>query len=197
MNRLIKNSSNQQSWLTLLFFDLRELELDRRRPAKNKDANLQATLIVVDLFHHAIEIGKGTIDNTHGLTWLEHGLGARLVSAIFHTMQNGIRFFLRNRSRLFFSTTDKAHDTRGLVDQVPTRIIHLHLDQHIAGIELALTLAALTVAHLNDFFRRHQDLTKAILHAVHLHTLLKRTHNMLLKAGVGVYDVPTLGHEDS
>src|SRR5699024_5798522 len=103
------------------------------RATKDQHADLQATLVVVDFFDDAIEIGKRAVYYTHRLSRLEQCLRPRLVTAVSHAAQDGVGFFLSDRCRLLLGTTDEAHHTGRLVDQVPSTVIHLHLDQHIAG----------------------------------------------------------------
>jgi hypothetical protein len=48
---------------------------------------------------------------------------------------------------------------------VPGFVVQLHLHQHVAGEELALALALLPRPHFHDFFRRHENIAEAVLHA--------------------------------
>ena len=50
-----------------VFFDLRVFQLDRGGPAENIDCHLEAAILVVDLFHDAIEAGEVAIDDIHCL----------------------------------------------------------------------------------------------------------------------------------
>ena len=54
---------------------------------------------------------------------------------------------------------------------MPGLVVHVHLDQHIAGEELALGNALLADFHLDHFFDRHQDSAKHVLHALTLNAL--------------------------
>jgi len=65
---------------------------------------------------------------------------------------------------------------------MPAFVIQLHLHQHVAGEKFAFTAAFLTIAHLDHFFSRHQDLPKAVLHAQAIHTLFQRATHLLLEA---------------
>lgn len=77
---------------------------------------------------------------------------------------------------------------------MPSTLIHIHLNQHIAWKEFTLTLALLAVTHLNHFFSGDQNFAEAIFHACQLHTLDQRAHYMLLVTRVSMHNVPTLSH---
>src|SRR5690606_39526944 len=68
--------------------------------------------------------------------------------------------FLLNSTPPSHIYTLSLHDALPIFHQVPGVIIHFHLDQHIARIKLALTLALLAIPHLNHFFGWHENLTK-------------------------------------
>jgi hypothetical protein len=78
---------------------------------------------------------------------------------------------------------------------MPRIVVHLHFHQHVAGEELAFGDALLAALHLDDFFDRHQNLAKQILHARTRNTLLERALNRLLEARIGVNHIPTLAHD--
>src|SRR5690606_2544758 len=111
--------------------------------------------------------------------------------------QDGLSFFIRNRGRLIRRTTDKTHYPRGILDQVPSPFVHLHLNKHVSRKELALTLTLLPIPHLDHFFGRDQNFTEIIFHAGELYTLNKRAHDVLLVTRVSMHNVPTLSHEKS
>ena len=52
-------------------FDLTELQLYRRRASKNQNSHLNATLLVVDLFDHTIEVGEWTVSYANNFTRLK------------------------------------------------------------------------------------------------------------------------------
>src|SRR4051794_10637569 len=48
------------------FFDLREVEFDRGRPAEDRDGDADLGLVVVDVLDRAVEIGEGAfLDANH------------------------------------------------------------------------------------------------------------------------------------
>src|SRR5690606_40011666 len=118
----------------------------------------------------------------------------RLVTTVGDATQDGISLFLGDRRRLVGGTTNEAHDARRILDQVPGRFVHFHLDQHIAGEELALALALLAVTHFHHFLGGNQNLAELVFHASQLDALDQRAHDMLLVTRVSMHDVPTLSH---
>src|SRR5690606_19435692 len=175
-------------------FDLTELQLYRRRASKNQNSHLNATLLVVDLFDHTIEVGEWTVSYANNFTRLKQGLRLRLVATISNTAQNSLSFLVGNRGGLIGSTTNESHNPRGILDQVPGTLGHIHLDQNVAREELALTLALLPVTHLHDFFRGDQDFAEMIFHTGKLDALDQGAHDMLLVTRVSMNHIPTLSH---
>src|SRR5438876_4286191 len=53
------------------FLDLREVELDRSRPAEDRDVDANLLLLGLELDDHAGEVRKGTVDDAHRLTFFE------------------------------------------------------------------------------------------------------------------------------
>ncbi|CAI8727148.1 Secreted protein [Pseudomonas donghuensis] len=181
-------------FVRLDLLDLAELELYRGRATENKHGHLDPALLVVNFFNGTVEISKRTVDNADHFARLEQRLRLRLVAAIGNATQNGLSFFVGDWRRLVCSTTDEAHDARGILDQVPSPFVHVHLDQHITWEELTLAFALLAIAHLNHFFSGDQNFAEAIFHASQLYALDQRAHDMLLVTRVSMHNVPTLSH---
>src|SRR5690606_31455539 len=118
----------------------------------------------------------------------------RLVAAISHSTQDGLGFFLGNRGRLVCRTTNETHDARRVFDQVPSGLVHFHLNQHIAREEFAFAFAFLAITHFHHFFSGDQNLAELFFHAGQLDALYKRAHDMLLVSRVSMHNVPTLSH---
>src|SRR5690606_35478166 len=180
--------------LQLDLLDLAELQLYRRGATEDQNRDLNATLLVVDLFDHTIEIGERTVCNSNDLTRLEQRLRLRLVAAVSNATQDSLGFLIGDWRRLIRRATDEAHHTRRILDQVPRTFGHIHLNQDVTGKELALTLALLPVTHLHDFFSGDQNLAEMIFHTGKLDALDQRTHDMLLVTRVSMNHVPTLSH---
>src|SRR6185436_6177583 len=65
------------------------------------------------------------------------------------------------------------------------------------GEELALALALLAGAHLDDFLGGHQHFTEFLVEAKELDALLQAARDLVLEIRVGVHDVPVQRHEIS
>ena len=73
-----------------------------------------------------------------------------------------------------------------LVERVRRRlddfdIVHFHIDQHIAGEELSVALAALAIAHLNNFFGGDKNVAKELVEPAAFYVLLKQPFYLLFK----------------
>src|SRR5579864_823986 len=174
--------------------DLREVQLDGCRTSENLHRHLQAVFLVVHTLDHPVEIVERAIDHAHHLARLEQHLGARLVDPFLYAAQDLVRFLVADRRGPLRRATDEAEDLGHIAHQVPGLLVHFHLHQHVAGIELALALALLTVAHLDDLFGRHEDLAKALAESGALDALLERLGHAVLEIRVGVHDVPLQRH---
>ncbi|CAI9001994.1 Secreted protein [Pseudomonas sp. IT-232MI5] len=175
-------------------FDLTELQLYRGRATENKHSHLDPALFVVNLFNNAIEISKWTVIDSHRFTWLKESLRLRLVATISNTTQNCFCLFIGDWRRLISGTANETHHPRSILDQVPSTLVHIHLNQHVAWKELTLAFALLAVTHFNHFFSGNQNLAEAIFHASQLYALDQRAHHMLLVTRVSMHNIPTLSH---
>src|SRR5262245_22402704 len=55
----------------LEFLDLQEVQLDRRRPAEDRDHHLQGVAVEVDLVHHPLEVRERPVDDPDAFAALE------------------------------------------------------------------------------------------------------------------------------
>jgi hypothetical protein len=94
--------------------------------------------------------------------------------------------------RLGCRAADEAGHLVGVLHQVPGVVVHLHLDKHIAGKELALRHVLLAAFHFDDLLDRHEDLAELVLHAGATDAILERALHRLLEAGISMHDVPAL-----
>src|SRR5213075_888436 len=75
---------------------------------------------------------------------------------------------------------------------MPGVVRHLHLDEDVAGEELALHFALFAALHLDERFGRDLDLAELLAHTESVDALVERLFDPLLESGVGVDDVPLL-----
>src|SRR5690606_32034016 len=104
------SSSCRHRCLQLLH--LAELELDRGGPAEDRDRDAQAALLVVHVFHVAVEVGEGTFADPHHLADLEERLGLGLFHAFGHLAHDLVDLLLGDRRR---AVTGTAHEPGHLV----------------------------------------------------------------------------------
>lgn len=77
-----------------------------------------------------------------------------------------------------------------IAHHIPSVVVHDHLDQDVAGEELALYHVLLAVLDLRHHLRRHLDVADQILQTAVIHHGLKVRRYLVLIAGISVYDVP-------
>src|SRR6266849_3626066 len=176
------------------FLHLSELELDRSRAPKNRHRDAQAALLVVHVLDGALEIGERAFLHAHHLAHLEEHLGLGLLHAFAHLLHDRLDLLLGDRGGLGCRAADEAGHLVGVLHQVPGVVAHLHLDQHVAGKELALRHVLLAALHLDHFLDRHQDLAELVLHSGPGNPVLERPLHGFLESGIGMHDVPTLAH---
>src|SRR5665213_2160721 len=78
----------------------------------------------------------------------------------------------------------------GVLDQVIGFVRKVHLDQHVAGEELALRIDLATAADLDDVLGGHQDLGERLVEAMGMGLLADAVGHLALEIRVGVDDVP-------
>jgi len=174
--------------------DLPELELDRGRATEDGHRHAQAALLVVHFLDVAVEVGERTFAHPDHLADLEQGLGLGFLHALLHLAHDLVDLLLGDRGRLVPGAADEARDLPGVLHQVPGVVVHLHLDQDVAGEEAPLGDRPLAVLHLHHFLGRDEDLAELLLHAGPLDAVLQRAGHALLHARVGMHHVPTLAH---
>src|SRR6187401_1387614 len=70
----------------LRLLDLTEFQLHRCRAAENRDRHAQPALLVVHVFHRALEVGERAVLHPHHLADLEQHLGLGLLHALAHLL---------------------------------------------------------------------------------------------------------------
>src|ERR1700741_1206772 len=94
---LLPSSNANRSWLVVNngpdpgpqrkesnLFDLREVELDRGRPAENRHRDADLRLVVVDVLDRTIEVGERPFLDAHGFAHFPLHLRTRLLDTFLH-----------------------------------------------------------------------------------------------------------------
>src|ERR1700687_2730128 len=166
-------------------FDLRIFELDRGRPAEDRHRDLDPRFLLVDFLDDAVERGERPVGDAHLLAHLEDDRRLRPLDALLDLAHDPRGLALADRRRPA-AAAEEAGDLGGVLDEVPSLVVEVHLDQHIAREELALGAALGSALHLDDLLGRHQDLLEAFAEPL-LHSLLvDRRGHLLLEAGIDV-----------
>src|SRR5208337_2074377 len=103
-------------------------ELDGSGAAENRNRNLEAAVIVVNLLDGAVEVGERTINDTHLLIALEDDLGLRAILRRVHAIDDGVHlgFGERRRGR---GRTNETRDTRCVANDVPGVLVEIHFHE--------------------------------------------------------------------
>src|SRR4029453_539160 len=99
---------------TLNLLHLQEIEFHRRRAAEDRHHDLQRVAIEVDLVHHAVEAGEGTLIDSHVIALLERVFRLGLLGRRFHLLEDVIDLFLAQRRRLGAGAQEARHLLRVL-----------------------------------------------------------------------------------
>src|SRR6266403_3565694 len=172
--------------------DLHEVELDGGGAPEDADQHAQLPLVRLHLFHHAVEVLERAVDHLHLLALLEEHLGLRLDRPLGHLVRDLAHLGLgdvRDGARVG-RAAEEAGDLGGRLDDVPGLVVELHVDEDVAGEELARRGLLLPLDQLDHLLRRHQDLPEQIRLAEPADTLLEGRLHLVLVAGVRVHHVP-------
>src|SRR5918994_4207604 len=184
----------------LLRLQLRYLakgELDRRLPPEDRDQDLQPRLVHVYLGDHTGEVREWSGDDLYRLPdrVINRSLDllARRLGCLART-QEALDLGPAQRGRLVAGSHDLGN-TRGLADEAPGVIVHVHVHQDVAR-ELALDGGHLfAVFDLDDALGRDADVAEVPLEAERVYTPLHCGADLVLVPRVGVNDVPLLQNE--
>src|SRR5918996_5676408 len=174
---------------SLELLDLEEVELHRRLAAEDADEHLDLVPLGVDLVHGADELGERAVLDADALALGVLDLELRRLDP--HLLEDLLDLGLLERQRPV-ARADEARDARRVAHDVPALVAHDHLDQHVAGEDLAVHRLALAVLDLDLLLHRDEDLEDLVLHAHRLDAVLEIRLHLVLVAGVGVDDVPLL-----
>src|SRR5580692_9345826 len=128
-------------------FDAGEIQFHRRRTAKNRDRNFQPAVIVVDLFHGAVEIRERAVHDAYLLVALEDHFRLRAIRRDVDAVDDGVDFRFGQRRRRG-GRPNEASDTRRRAHDVPGVFVQVHLHQHVARISHPRRHHFFAAAHL-------------------------------------------------
>src|SRR5215207_2752870 len=181
--------------LSLELSYLVEGELHWRLAPEDGDQHLQPRLVHVDIRDRTREVRERSPYNLDRLPDLVvHRCLDLLARLDLAGMQEPLDLGAAERERLLPGADDLG-DPRRLAHELPCRVVHLHVDEDVAG-ELALDRRdLLAVLDLDDALGRDTDLTEVSLEAHRVDPALERRAHLVLVPRVCIYDVPLLQHE--
>src|SRR5258708_2810647 len=168
-------------------FDLEEVELDRRLTAEDRHEDLHLVALGVHLVHDAVEIGERPVGDPDGLALGERDLVLRGVE--LDLAEDRLDLLVGERRRRG-AHADEARDAGRVAHDVPGVVPHLHLDEDVPGIDLALHRVALAVLDLDLLLGGHEDLEDLVAHVHRVDAVLEVRLHLVLVTRVGVDDVP-------
>src|SRR5271165_533830 len=174
----------------LYLFNLIEFEFHRRLPAENRDERAQALFLRVDLVHRTGEIEERPRGHLHAIALGEVDLQLGRLDA--HLLEDRLDLFVGKRQRFLARArrADESGDALRVAHDVPRLVGHLHLDEHVARIDLLLHLFALAVLEFDFFVGRHEHAVHEVLHRHRFDAPFEIGLDLVLVARIGVHDVP-------
>src|ERR1700730_16959272 len=119
--------------LCLCLFYLQEIELDGRGAAKNGDQHAERVAFGIDFIDLAREVGERSIDDPDILVLLEVHLGPRTIRRGLLAVKDCVHF-IGGQGHGMSSAANEAGDARRGLDGVPHFVVHIELDEHVAGV---------------------------------------------------------------
>src|SRR5438309_7056857 len=176
----------------LRLLHLHEVELDGGGAPEDADQHAQLPLVRLHLLHHAVEVLEGAVDHLHLLALLEEHLGLRLDRPLGHLVRDLAHLGLGDGGdgARVGRAAEEAGDLGRRLDDVPGLVVELHVDEDVAGEELARRGLLLPLDQLDHLLRRHQYLAEQVRLAEPADTLLEGRLHLVLVAGVRVHHVP-------
>src|SRR3972149_3884304 len=173
---------------------LEEVQLDRRLAAKERYEDPHLAFIQVDLIHDADEVDEGPVDDAHALADDEADAHARLLRLHLAEDALDLRLFQRHRPHARADEAGHAgrvaHDEPGAARLRGVLLQQIHVNQDVAGEDLARDGAAHAAVHLDLVHRRHEDAMNEVAGVHRCDAVLEVGLDAVLVAGVGVDDVP-------
>src|ERR671910_2208819 len=172
-----------------------EGEFHGRLAPEDGDEHLQPRLVNVDVRDRTREVRERSSNNLDRLPDLVVDRRLDLLARLYLArMQEPLHLGPAERERLLPGAHDLGHPRR-LANELPGRVVHVHVDEDVAG-ELALDRGdLLAVLDLDDALGRDTDLAEVPLQAHRVDPALQRRAHLVLVPRVCIYDVPLLHNE--
>src|SRR5216683_673798 len=163
-------------------FDLRILQLHRGGAAEDRNRDFEPGLLLIDLLDETIKRGERPIRNAHLLADLEGDRRFRPLDALLDLAHDARGFGFADRRRAQAASAEEAGDLRRVLDEVPSLVGEIHLDQHVTREELAFGIDLGATLDLDDFLGGNQDFLELAGESLLLGLLADRTRDLLLEA---------------
>src|SRR5262245_61836072 len=112
------------------FLYLREVQLDRRGAAEDREVDPDLLLLRLHLHHHPGEVGEGPRDHPHAVALLVGDARLRAGGALGDGGVDALDLGLLDGLRVH--AAQEAGDLRGVLDQVKGLLVEIHLHEHVA-----------------------------------------------------------------
>src|SRR5215471_94040 len=178
---------------TLRLLDLRVFELHRRRAPEDRDCDLEPSFFFVNLLDEPVERGEWSVADAHLLPDFKGNRGLRSLDPLLHLMHDPCSLVIADRRRPPASS-EKPGDLSGVLDEMPSLVIHIHLDQHVAWKEFALRAHLSAALDLDHLLCRNENSFEFFGKTLLLGPLADQARDLLFEAGVTVDYVPAARH---
>src|SRR5215467_4549091 len=179
--------------LTLRLLDLRVFQLHRRSAPEDRDCDLEPGFFFVDLLDEPVERGERPVADAHLLPDFEGNRGLRPLDPLLHLVHDPCSLVFADRRRPAASS-EKAGDLSGVLDEMPSLVIHFHLDQHVAWKEFALRAHLGAALDLDHLLCRNENFFEFFGKTLLLGLLADQARDLLFEAGINVDYVPAARH---
>src|SRR5262245_34287516 len=169
------------------------LELHRCRPAEDRHDDLHEPLVREHLVDDAVEALEGPFLDLHGLALLELDPDLRLLLRPLHLAEELLDLVRLHRRRAPVGPHEVA-DARRLADQEPDVLVEVHLDEHVAGVHLALVVLLSAALDLRDGLGGNEDARELRVEAGRGDALAQILADAVLATALHAQHVPVQAH---
>ena len=170
-------------------FNLQNIKLHRCGTAKNGHHHRELVLLLIDVIHLTDEIGERAFGDLDLVAFLINDLRFGFVGLGLQHAQDVVHLSLRQGRRLA-SSADETGDTLDFLDHIEQVVVGLHLDEKVAGHQVAQYGVFLAAFDLDDRFQGNNDTLDAIDHSLQLDSPLDGLLDLVLKSRIRVNGIP-------